>query len=131
MNEENKRIFGDVIREARLRQYPPLSLRKFAERIGIAAAYLSKVESNLDRPPAADKVEKMAEILGLDPIELLQLAKRVPTEFVKAFEEDPRAPEFMRVGMRSGLSPTQLEKLIQENQAKILKEGGKNGIQHE
>jgi len=131
MNEPEQRKFGDVIRDARLALRPPLSLRKFAEKIGIAAAYLSKVESNQDRPPAADKVEKMAEILGLDPIELLQLAKRVPTEFVKAFEEDPRAPEFMRVGMRSGLSPTQLEKLIQENQAKILKEGGKNGIQHE
>jgi len=107
--------FGDVVREARQKMRPPLSLRKFADRIGMAPAYLSKVEANLDRPPAAEKVEKIAELLGLDKIELLRLAHRVPTELAEAFHQDPRAPEFLRVSMRSGLTPAQLQELIDKN----------------
>jgi len=118
MDEKKERRFGDVIREARLKKQPPLSLRKFAERLGIAAAYLSKIESNMDRPPAADKVEKMADILRLDKIELLQLAKRLPTEFESAFKENSRAPDFMRVAMHSGFSPEKLEQMIQKERTK-------------
>lgn len=119
--EEGKKRFGDVIREARQKIRPPLSLRKFADKIGMAPAYLSKVEANLDRAPAAEKVEKMAEILGLDKIELLQLANRLPTELADAFHKDPRAPEFMRVAMGSGLTPAQLQELIEKNKVKKLK----------
>jgi len=118
MSEVSDRLFGDVIREARLGVHPPLSLRKFAEKLGIAAAYLSKIESNQDKAPAADKVERMAEILGLDKNELVQLAKRMPTSIEDAFKKDSRVPEFLRVAMGSGLSPEQLEQFLKENQAK-------------
>jgi len=118
MSETKDRRFGDVIRDARLRIHPPLSLRQFAAKLGIAAAYLSKIESNLDRAPAAKVVEKMAEILDLKKNELLQLAKRVPTEFEEAFKRDQRAPEFMRLGMESGMTPDKLRRLIEKEKAK-------------
>ncbi len=118
MDEGKGRRFGDVIRETRLRKRPPLSLRRFAVQLDIAAAYLSKIESNLDRPPSAEVVEKMAEILELDRNELLRLANRIPTEFEEAFKRDQRAPDFMRVAMRSGYSPEELEELIQKKRAK-------------
>ena len=118
MGKETVKRFGDVIREARRKMRPPMSLRKFADRVGMAPAYLSKVEVNLDRPPAAEKVEKMAEILGLDKFELLRLANRMPTELGEAFQKDARAPEFMRVAMGSGLTPAQLQELIDRSRAK-------------
>jgi len=118
MSETMESRFGDVIREARLRIRPPLSLRQFAIKLGIAAAYLSKIESNLDRPPAAKVVEKMAKILDLDKIQMLQLAMRMPTEFEDAFKRDQRAPEFMRLGMESGMTPDELRHLINERKAK-------------
>lgn len=118
MGEETKKQFGEVIRQARRDVRPPMSLRKFADKVGMAPAYLSKIEVNQDRPPSADKVEKMAEILGLDKFELLKLANRVPTELAEAFHKDARAPEFMRVAMDSGLTPVQLQELIDKNKAK-------------
>ncbi len=118
MSESEDPRFGDVIRDARLRVRPPLSLRQFAAKLGIAAAYLSKIESNLDRAPSAKVVEKMAEILDLDKIRMLQLAERVPTEFEEAFKRDQRAPEFMRLAMESGMTPDKLRDLIEKEKAK-------------
>ena len=118
MSATEDRRFGDEIRAARLRIRPHLSLRQFAAKLGIAAAYLSKIESNLDRAPAAKVVEKMAEILDLKKNELLQLAKRVPTEFEDAFKRDHRAPEFMRLAMDSKISLDRLKELIEKEKAK-------------
>ncbi|MBC8466072.1 helix-turn-helix transcriptional regulator [bacterium] len=120
MSEEQER-FGDVIHEARLCMRPALSLRKLAGRLGIAPAYLSKIENNLDRPPSAKVVEKMAENLNLDKIALLKKANRVPSDWDDTFKEDNRAPDFLRVAKESGLSPLELEKLIKDNQAKKSK----------
>ena len=106
--------FGDVIHEARLRMHPQLSLRKFAVQLDIAAPYLSRIENNLDRPPAAKVAEQMAVILGLNKYELLHFANRIPTEFETAFCKDIRAPLFMRIAMRSGYSPEELEQIITE-----------------
>ncbi len=106
--------FGDVIHEARLRMCPQLSLRKFAVQLDIAAPYLSKIENNLDRPPAAKVVEQMAEILGLNKYELLHFANRIPTEFETAFRKDIRAPLFMRLAIQSGYSPEELGQIITE-----------------
>ena len=114
MSNSELRRFGDVIREARLRITPPLSLRKFAEKLDLAAAYVSKIESNQDRPPAADKVEKMADLLGLEKYGLLHLANRLPTMMEEAFRRDTRAVEYMRVAMKSGFSPEELEQMIIE-----------------
>ena len=118
MSDEKERRFGDVIHEARLDKRPPLSLRRFAVQLDIAAPYLSKIENNLDRPPSAKVVEHMAEILGLDKHELLRLADRTPTEFEETFRQDQRAPDFMRVGIKSGYTPEELEKVIEDSRAK-------------
>jgi len=115
---DEKELFGDVIHEARLCIRPALSLRKLAERLGIAPAYLSKIENNLDRPPSAKVVEKMAEALNLDKAELLKKADRVPSDWNDVFKKNNRALDFLRVAMNSGLSPEELEELIRENKAK-------------
>ena len=99
----------------------PHSRSENLERLGIAPAYLSKIENNLDRPPSAKVVEKLAEILNLEKAELLQMANRVPSNWDDAFKENPRAQDFLRVAMKSGLSPEELEKLIMDSKSKIPK----------
>ena len=118
MSDEKERRFGDVIHEARLDKRPPLSLRRFAVQLDIAAPYLSKIENNMDRPPSARVVEHMAEILGLGKHELLLLADRIPTEFEETFRQNQRAPDFMRIGVKSGYTPEELEDLIKKSKAK-------------
>lgn len=69
--------FGDRIRELReLKKAvdPTFSLRQFAERVGISATFLSKVERGEFDPPAPDKIKRMAELLGIDADELLAIA---------------------------------------------------------
>jgi len=117
ISNDESQLFGDVIREARLQMRPSLSLRKLAWRLNIAPAYLSKIENNLDRSPSAKVVDHLSEILGFDKYELLSIARRTPTEFEKAFQNDIRAPRFLWIAMSSGYSPEELEQIISEHRA--------------
>ena len=52
--------FGRLLREKRLEK--KLSLRKFAELVGVSPTYLSQVEQEHVMPPTADRVKRMAEL---------------------------------------------------------------------
>jgi transcriptional regulator with XRE-family HTH domain len=52
-----------MLREMRLAKN--VSLRKFAEKVGVSPTYLSQVEQDNVDPPTAERVQKMAEILGV------------------------------------------------------------------
>lgn len=109
--------FGQVLREARLAK--GITLRKFAEMVGISPTYLSQVEQcNVD-PPTAERVKRMAELLGENPDEWIALAGRVPEDLPEIIQRQPtEMPELLREA--SGLSAEQLRKL--REQAKKLKE---------
>jgi len=109
--------FGELLREKRLaRKY---SLRKFAELVGLSPTYLSQVEQGkVERPPTAERVQKMAEILGENADELIALAGRLPLDLPKIIQEEPKEmATFLREA--SGLSAEQLRGFTE--QARRLK----------
>ena len=117
-----KRVhFGEVLREARLAK--GYSLRKFAEKVGISPTYLSLVEQGkVESPPTADRVKKMAELLGENSDEWIALAGRVPGDLPEIIQQQPtEMPELLREA--SGLTAEQLRKLTK--QARKLKDEDK------
>lgn len=108
--------FGDVLREKRMAK--GISLRKFADQVGVSPTYLSQVEQNNMDPPTAERVRKMAEILSENADELIALAGRVPEDLPKIIQKQPtQMPELLREA--SGLTAEQLRQLVEK--AKKLK----------
>lgn len=84
--------FGERIRQ--LRKDKNLTLRGLAEAIGVDFTYLSKIETGkAGYLPAADTIRALATILEADPLELLQLADKVPPE-LQGVSEDAKARRF-------------------------------------
>ncbi len=101
------------LREARVKTDPTFSLRQFAERVGISATFLSKVERGEFDPPRAEHIIKMAELLGVDADELLALANKVDPELEKIIREQPTAlPDLLRTVR--GMSAEELRKLTEQ-----------------
>jgi transcriptional regulator with XRE-family HTH domain len=114
--------FGQVLREARLAK--GITLRKFAEMVGISPTYLSQVEQDNVDPPTAERVHKMANLLGASADEWTALAGRVPEDLPAIIQKQPTAmPELLREA--SGLTADQLRFLSE--QARKLKERGTPG----
>jgi transcriptional regulator with XRE-family HTH domain len=113
--------FGDVLRERRIAK--GYSLRKFAELVDVSPTYLSLVEKNkVEKPPTAERVRRMAELLGENPDEMIALAGRVPEDLSEIIQSQPtQMPKLLREAR--GLTPEQLKTLT--DQARKLK--GKNG----
>jgi transcriptional regulator with XRE-family HTH domain len=111
--------FGQVLREKRIEK--GFSLRKFAQLVGVSPTYLSQVEqSNVD-PPTADRVKRMAEILGEDIDEWTALAGRLTEDLPEIIHEEPKGvPDLLRAVR--GMTADQLRKLREEAE-RIKKEG--------
>jgi len=109
--------FGRLLREKRLAK--KFSLRKFAELVGVSPTYLSQVEQENVMPPTADRVKRMAGLLGDNPDEWTGLAGRVPEDLSGIIQQQPtEMPKLLREA--SGLSAVQLRQL--REQIKKLKE---------
>jgi HTH-type transcriptional regulator, competence development regulator len=118
MTTKQEKHFGQVLREKRTAKGH--SLRKFAELVGISPTYLSQVEQGTISPPTADRVQRMAEILGENADDLVALAGRVPKDLPKIIREQPQEmATFLREA--SGLSAEQIQQLI--SHARKLKGG--------
>jgi transcriptional regulator with XRE-family HTH domain len=119
---KKRQTFGQVLREARLAK--GITLRKFAEMVGISPTYLSQVEHDNVDPPTAERVHKMANLLGASADEWTALAGRVPEDLPAIIQKQPTAmPELLREA--SGLTADQLRFL--REQARKLKERGTPG----
>ena len=111
--------FGKLLREKRLKK--GFSLRKFAELVGVSPTYLSQVEQGNVDPPTAERVRKMADLLGENPDEWIALAGRVPEDLPEIIQKQPtEISELLREA--NGLTAEQLQKLTQ--QARRLKQRG-------
>lgn len=110
--------FGSLLRERRLAK--GYSLRKFAEAVGVSPTYLSLVEQGkVERPPTAERVQKMAELLEANVNEWLALAGRMPGDVAEIVHSEPtEMPELLRAA--KGLTADQLRKLAE--QARKMKE---------
>lgn len=112
--------FGGLLRERRIAK--KYSLRKFAELVGVSPTYLSQVEQDNVMPPTADRVKRMADLLGENSDEWIALAGRVPEDVPEIIHKQPtEMPRLLREA--SGLSSDQLRLLHEE--IRRLKDGEK------
>jgi len=111
--------FGLLLREKRMEK--GYSLRKFAQLVGVSPTYLSQVEQNNVAPPTADRVQRMAELLGENVDEWTALAGRLTADLPGIIQErSPEFPDMLRA--MQGLTPEQLRKL-REDAERMKKEG--------
>lgn len=85
--------FGEHIRQAReaiLEGNRTFSLRQVAARIGIEAAYLSKIERGVFPPPSEEVIVKLAEVLGEDKDVLLAMAGKLSSDLQQIIMQRPR-----------------------------------------
>lgn len=85
--------FGTYLREqreAKRKTDRAYSLRQVADRIGVQASYLSKVERDDVAPPSEDTIRRIAEDLEEDVDVLLALAGKVSTDLKAAIIKRPK-----------------------------------------
>lgn len=116
-----RNIFGDLLRATRIAK--GYSLRKFAEVVDLSPTYVSQLEQGkLERPPTAERVRTMAELLGQNPDEWIALAGRVPADLTEIIKSEPQAmPALLRAV--KGLTADELRQLTEQIREKH-KDGG-------
>lgn len=104
-----KAHFGTTLRQRRLEK--GYSLRKFAAEVGISPTYLSLVErGEVERPPTAERIRKMAELLEANADEWIALAGRMPEDVPEIIKDAPvEMPALLRA-MR-GMTAEELRQL--------------------
>jgi transcriptional regulator with XRE-family HTH domain len=86
--------FGELLREKR--RAAGLSQRELAKRAGLDFSYISKVENGRQRPPAADTVVRLCNILGTPVDEMLAAVGKIPDEVEKKISTSPAAQGFLQ-----------------------------------
>ena len=110
MNSTSK-PFGQMLREKRLAKGH--SLRSFAKLVDVSPTYLSQVEQGNVLPPTADRVKRMAEMLGENSDEWIALAGRVSKDLSEIIQKHPtEMPELLREA--SGMTPEQFRQLREQ-----------------
>ena len=103
--------FGATIRA--LREKKGLSLRKFAETVGISPTYTSKVERDEFPPPGEETIKKMAAILEQNADELLALAGKAASDISDIVQARPTIlPTFFRKAAK--VSDENIRKLMKQ-----------------
>ena len=86
--------FGSRLRE--LRRERGMTLRGLADAAELDFTYLSKIENGrAGYFPGADTIRQLAQILGVDALDLLHLAKKVPPELT-AVAGTPQGRRFLQ-----------------------------------
>lgn len=115
--EENK-TFGGYVREKRLAA--GVNLRKLAEILDIAPAYMSDIENDHRYPPEKEKIYKIAEVLHLTKEEtdyLFDLAgnnkkNSVSPDIADYIMEQDKSRVALRLARDSGAGEKEWEKII-------------------
>lgn len=103
------------LREAKKRVDPAFSLRQFAEKVGISATFLSKVETGQFAPPAAETIKRIAKLLEVDADELLALAGKDDPEWGDIIRDQPKAmADFLRTARERGLTAKEIEEFTEK-----------------
>lgn len=93
----SKNTFGQTVR--RLRKERQLTQKEIAKKVGIDVTYLSKIENGKLNPPAHDKIEKLANILGVDSDFLITEAGKVPKDITDMIpKKSSKIPKLLRSG---------------------------------
>jgi hypothetical protein len=116
----SKQEFGEFIRKLRLGLNPPVTLRGFAEKVGISPTYLSKIERGDFDPPAEDTIVRIAKELKCNEDELLGMAGKISSDVASVIINKPvLAAQFLRTS--KSLTKKEWESLI--TQAEKFKKG--------
>lgn len=79
--------FGSIIYEYRKIQHK--TIREIAEKIGVTPAFLSMLERDKNIGTASEAtIEKLAKILKIDRVKLLNSAKKIPTEELQKIQKE-------------------------------------------
>ncbi len=118
-----KKHFGSVLRATRVEK--GFTLRKFAEKVGVSPTYLSLVETGqAPYQPTVDRIKKMAELLGADTDEWIQLAGRVSDELEEMNRDNPQMmPALLRIARNT--PPEELAKLAAKAERQSQEKGKK------
>jgi transcriptional regulator with XRE-family HTH domain len=112
--------FGKYIRT--LREDKKITLRKFADSIGITPTYLSKIErEELTTTPSEEVIAGIASKLGADFDELMILAGRIPAELPEIIMQHPREMA-MLLRTAKKMNAEQIEELTKRAERKINSE---------
>jgi transcriptional regulator with XRE-family HTH domain len=89
--DENAPSLGDFIR--RQRELSEVSMRQFAQLVGISNPYLSQIERGL-RAPSEQVVQSIADVLQVSADSLYEQAglrneTEEPSKVIEAIEDDP------------------------------------------
>jgi transcriptional regulator with XRE-family HTH domain len=87
MSNATAEVFGKRLRELRIGKN--ITLRKFAQDVGISPTYLSKVERGDFSPPTEDRIKDFAKALGENPDELLAIAGRISSDLTNIIMQHP------------------------------------------
>ncbi len=115
---EKTRTFGSYVREKRLAA--KVNLRKLAEILNIAPAYMSDIENDHRYPPEKEKIYQIAEALHLTQEEidyLFDLAagnkkNSVSPDIVDYIMEQDKSRVALRLARDSGAGEKEWERII-------------------
>ena len=116
--EEKRATFGGYVREKRLEA--KVNLRKLAEILDIAPAYMSDIENDHRYPPEKEKIYKIAEALHLTQEEtdyLFDLAagnkkNSVSPDIADYIMEQDKSRVALRLARDSGAGEKEREQII-------------------
>ena len=86
--------FGKHIRK--WREERRIGLRQFAKAVGVSPTFVSKMERGTGPLPGEATIRKMAEILGMNPDELLAMADKVADDVLAIIKKVPAIARFLR-----------------------------------
>lgn len=111
-----KETFGQMLRKRRMEK--EITLRKFAEMVGVSPTYISQIERDEFSPPSEEIIEKMAEILEGSVDDMLALAEKIPSDLPMIIRQYPQeAALFLRTA--KGFNREDWKKMIRSaNQQK-------------
>lgn len=115
---DGNNAFGEFVREKRLAA--GVNLRKLAEILEIAPAYMSDIENGNRYPPEKDKIYKIAEALHLTPEEtntLFDLSagnkkNLVSPDIADYIMEQDKSRVALRIARDKGAGEKEWEKII-------------------
>ena len=92
-------------RVLKLRKDRQMTQRQLAEAAGIDFTYLSKIENDrLEHSPSLKTLKALADVLGADELELLDLADKMPP-VLRDIANNPEALQFFRKASKVAKSP--------------------------
>lgn len=101
MTDAQARKLGTIVSRARMRK--GLSLREAAAKIGISYVWLNDLESGRYSDPAPDRLGRLADVLGVDPLSIDRINAGVLANSL------PNVRTYFRA--KEGLSAQQLDEV--------------------